>query len=69
MRITDRERIERFLDVMRAHMEYEIHGLFVPAEECFTDERLRAVANWHAEHVAAAAEAETAAIWPERWLG
>lgn len=63
----DQDSVLRFVDAMRSHMESEIHGLFVLAEEHLTDEQLSTLTNWNVEHVEE--EARAAKDWPERWLG
>jgi hemerythrin-like domain-containing protein len=47
----DREVVLRYVDVMRTHMEEEIHGLFPLIDEILGAERLETMANWNAEHV------------------
>jgi hemerythrin-like domain-containing protein len=47
----DREVVLAYADVMRRHMEEEIHGLFPLIEEVLGDEILETLSNWNAEHV------------------
>ena len=43
--------VSRFATVLRAHLENEIHGLFLLAEQYLTDEELASMTNWHVEHI------------------
>lgn len=41
----------RYTQRLRQHLEREIHGLFVLAEQRISPERLDAMCNWDAEHI------------------
>src|SRR5207244_10596478 len=41
------------VNLLRDHLEREIHGLFAHAEEWIPAERLEPQANWEAEHISA----------------
>jgi hemerythrin-like domain-containing protein len=45
------EDILRYTQRLRRHLEREIHGLFVLAEQRISSERLSAMCNWDAEHI------------------
>ena len=62
------ETIARFGDVLREHIEKEIHALLPLAEESVPPEELTPPRDWYVEHVYERARRRTAR-WPERWLG
>ena len=43
--------ITALIAALRAHLEHEIHSVFVMAEEVLEDARLEALADWDTEHV------------------
>jgi len=45
------EDVLRYTQRLRRHLEREIHGLFVLAEQRISPERLAAMCNWDAEHI------------------
>jgi hemerythrin-like domain-containing protein len=47
----DRDVVLTYVDVMRSHMEEEIHGLFPLVDEILGPETLESLSNWNAEHV------------------
>ena len=47
----NREVVLAYVEVMRNHMEEEIHGLFPLIDEILGDERLESLLNWNEEHV------------------
>ena len=54
------------VNVLRDHLEREIHGLFALAEERIPAERLEALVNWEEEHLYASMGRRKE--WVERWL-
>jgi hemerythrin-like domain-containing protein len=63
----DSSDVERFVSLLHDHLEHEIHGLFVLAEEWLTEEQLTSMCNWNVEHVYE--EAGQRALWMRQWLG
>lgn len=47
----DEPLVRSFIQVLRAHVENEIHMLFPIAEESIPAEKLASMANWNADHV------------------
>jgi len=45
------EDVLAYVQRLRAHLEREIHGLFVLAEQRIAPERLSGMCNWDAEHI------------------
>lgn len=62
----DESLVRQYVETLRAHIEREIHSLFVLAEECLTDEQLVGFCDWDLEHVHETAGKRAA--WAERWL-
>jgi len=58
--------ILEFVNLMRDHLEREIHGLFALAEEWIPAERLEALCNWEEEHLYESLGRRLE--WAERWL-
>jgi hypothetical protein len=54
------------VNLMRAHLEREIHGLFALAEEWIPADRLEALCNWEEEHLYESLGRRS--DWAERWL-
>ncbi len=54
------------VNLMRDHLEREIHGLFALAEEWIPAERLEALCNWEEEHLYESLGRRLE--WAERWL-
>jgi hypothetical protein len=55
-----------FVNVLRDHLEREIHGLFALADEWIPAERLEALVNWDEEHLYETMGRRRE--WVERWL-
>jgi hemerythrin-like domain-containing protein len=47
----DEVTVDEFADVLRAHIEREIHNVFVLAEDMIAAETLEAMSNWDVEHI------------------
>ena len=47
----DRDVVLAYVDVMRLHMEKEIHSLFPLIDEILSEQTLESLSNWNAEHV------------------
>lgn len=47
----DHADIKAFIDLLRAHLEREIHNLFALAEEVLSADLLRRLGNWQEEHI------------------
>jgi hemerythrin-like domain-containing protein len=58
--------ILQLVNLMRDHLEREIHGLFALAEEWIPAERLEALCNWDEEHLYETLGRRRE--WAERWL-
>jgi hemerythrin-like domain-containing protein len=43
--------VQAFVDLLRAHLEREIHNLFALAEEVLGADLLRSLGNWQEEHI------------------
>ena len=43
--------VREFVDLLRAHLEREIHSLFALAEEVLPAELLQSLGNWQEEHI------------------
>jgi hemerythrin-like domain-containing protein len=59
--------VTAFADVLREHLEHEIHNLFALADEWLTEEQLVSMCNWNVEHVYDAAGQR--AVWMRTLLG
>jgi hemerythrin-like domain-containing protein len=55
-----------FVNLLRDHLEREIHGLFALADEWIPAERLEALVNWEEEHLYESMGRRKE--WVERWL-
>ena len=62
----DGKLVLELVQLMRAHLEREIHGLFALAEEWIPAERLEALCNWEEEHLYETLGRRLE--WVERWL-
>jgi len=62
----DARLVLELVNLMRDHMEREIHGLFALAEEWIPAERLEALCNWDEEHLYESLGRRRE--WVERWL-
>ena len=62
----DAKLILELVNLMRDHLEREIHGLFALAEEWIPAERLEALCNWDEEHLYESLGRRLE--WAERWL-
>jgi hypothetical protein len=60
------ELVLELVNLMRDHLEREIHGLFALAEEWIPAERLEALCNWEEEHLYESLGRRLE--WAERWL-
>ena len=58
--------VMEFVNVLREHLEREIHGLFALAEEWIPAERLEALVSWDEEHLYESLGRRRE--WVERWL-
>lgn len=58
--------ILELVQVMRDHLEREIHGLFALAEEWIPAERLESLSSWEEEHLYESLGRRS--DWAERWL-
>ncbi|PYQ46703.1 MAG: hypothetical protein DMF78_25755, partial [Acidobacteria bacterium] len=58
--------VTEFADVLRDHLEHEIHTLFALADESLTETQLVSMCNWNVEHVYDVAGQR--ALWMRRWL-
>ena len=47
----DRDVVLTYVELMRRHMEKEIHGLFPLVDEILSPETLETLSNWNLEHV------------------
>jgi hemerythrin-like domain-containing protein len=56
--------VTELVQALREHMEREIHGVFVLAEEALSAVELESMCNWNAEHIYE--ETGNAALWLER---
>lgn len=43
--------VQAFIDLLRGHLEREIHNLFALAEEVLSADLLRSMGNWQEEHI------------------
>jgi hypothetical protein len=60
------KRILELVQLMRDHLEREIHGLFALADEWIPAERLEALCNWEEEHLYESLGRRME--WMQRWL-
>jgi len=58
--------VMELVNVLREHLEREIHGMFALAEEWIPAERLEALVNWEEEHLYESMGRRKE--WVERWL-
>lgn len=63
----DEVTITSFIEVMRKHLEREIHDVFTLVEDIIPTEQLVSMSNWDVEHLYEANAKRKP--WAERWLG
>jgi len=59
--------VTSFVELMRKHLEREIHDVFTLVEDMIPTEQLVSMSNWDVEHLYEANAKRKP--WPERWLG
>jgi hemerythrin-like domain-containing protein len=63
----DEVTVRAFAELMRKHLEREIHDVFTLAEDVLPEDELVSMSNWDAEHLHEANARRQP--WAERWLG
>ena len=63
----DEVTVTTFVELMRKHLEREIHDVFALVEDMIPAEQLVSMSNWDADHLYEANARRQP--WAERWLG
>jgi len=63
----DEVTVTAFAELLRKHLEREIHDLFTLADDMIPEEQLVSMSNWDVEHLYEANAKRKP--WAERWLG
>jgi len=63
----DEVTVTAFVDLLRKHLEREIHDVFTLVEDMIPTEQLVSMSNWDVEHLYEANAKRKP--WAERWLG
>ena len=63
----DQVTVTAFIELMRKHLEREIHDVFTLVEDMIPVEQLVSMSNWDVEHLHEANAKRKP--WAERWLG